>query len=506
MSTGAGQKRTRAALRRPALLSALAVTGLAAGLALRPCPSLAQQEPAKRDDAARRLESSKESLQETQRRAKTIQADVQTLNAEQARLNEQLIETGRLAQASEARLTSIEQRLSELDAQEKLLRGSLAARHQRIASMFSAMQRMGRNPPPVIVTRREDALQMVRSAMLMARAFPELKTQADALARQLDDLNRVVRDAREESERLKTESARLTETRTRIATLVESKRRTLSERQKELEDVRRTAAEISRSVTELGDLVARLDKLERTVAERTGLGAYEQELREREAREQEAARLAAAQPAPAQPAPAQPGSPPAGPPPALRPAQPSPDTAPPPTPDAGTRVAALPPPRVSLEPQTSLTSAGRMKPAIPFHLAKGRLPMPAQGRRVLAFGEKNQFGRTSRGIVIETRHSASVVSPVDGWVVYAGEFRTYGQVLIINAGGGYHILLANLARADVEVGRFVLAGEPVGAMSSNVGARNQDAAPVLYVEFRNKDGQSIDPTPWWADGTQKVQG
>ena len=54
------------------------------------------------------------------------------------------------------------------------------------------MQRMGRNPPPVIVTQREDALQMVRSAMLLARAFPELKTQADELSRRLQDLVRVI--------------------------------------------------------------------------------------------------------------------------------------------------------------------------------------------------------------------------------------------------------------------------------------------------------------------------
>ena len=132
--------------------------------------------------------------------------------------------------------------------------------------------------------------------------------------------------------------------------------------------------------------------------------------------------------------------------------------------------------------------------------------MPAQGRRLLAYGDKNQFGRLMKGLTIETRAGATVVSPCDGWIVYAGEFRSYGQVLIINAGGGYHILLANLARIDVEVGRFVLAAEPVGAMASNMTGRPQGVAPVLYVEFRNKEGQSIDPTPWWADGSQKVQG
>src|SRR5690606_8177076 len=105
-------------------------------------------------------------------------------------------------------------------------------------------------------------------------------------------------------------------------------------------------------------------------------------------------------------------------------------------------------------------------PAVPFHLAKARLPLPAQGRRVLAFGDKTQFGGNSKGIVLETRAGAQIVAPCDGWVVYAGEFRSYGQLLIINAGGGYHVLLAGLSHIDVQPGQFVLAAEPIGTMTS----------------------------------------
>jgi murein hydrolase activator len=136
------------------------------------------------------------------------------------------------------------------------------------------------------------------------------------------------------------------------------------------------------------------------------------------------------------------------------------------------------------------------------------LPMPAQGRKVLTFGDKTQFGGSSKGIVIETRGGALVTAPADGWIVYAGEFRSYGQLLIINAGGGYHILVAGLAQIDVQPGQFVLAAEAIGTMSAqskSAGDQSQSAAPVLYIEFR-KDGQPIDPDPWWAGGQQKVQG
>jgi septal ring factor EnvC (AmiA/AmiB activator) len=92
-------------------------------------------------------------------------------------------------------------------------------------------------------------------------------------------------------------------------------------------------------------------------------------------------------------------------------------------------------------------------------------------------------------------------------VAYADKFRTYGQLLIINAGGGYHILLAGMQRIDVNVGQFVLAGEPVAAMGVKAPGKGDKTGDqqVLYVEFR-KDGQPIDPGPWWAKSPERVQG
>lgn len=104
-----------------------------------------------------------------------------------------------------------------------------------------------------------------------------------------------------------------------------------------------------------------------------------------------------------------------------------------------------------------------------------------------------------------------MTAPCDGWVVYAGRFRSYGQLLILNAGDGYHVVLAGMDRIDVELGQFVLTGEPVGVMGSQrlASAMVPDASlsqPVLYIEFR-KDGASIDPAPWWAASQdRKVRG
>lgn len=146
---------------------------------------------------------------------------------------------------------------------------------------------------------------------------------------------------------------------------------------------------------------------------------------------------------------------------------------------------------------------GRLAPAIPFAKARGRLPLPAEGAVLRRFGEPDATGDAALGISIATLPEAQIVAPADGWIVYAGPFRSYGQLLILNVGDGYHVLLAGMNRTEVQLGQFVLAGEPVGAMGAQrfASAATMDIEsprPVLYVEFR-KDGTSIDPSPWWAD-------
>jgi murein hydrolase activator len=433
---------------------------LAAAMLALPLP-LAAQSALSPDEAKKQLEADRGRLDATQRRSKELQADMDKISAERERINARLVETAKLIQQSEGQLSLIESRLGDLDTQEKGVRDKLAQRQGSISALLAAMQRMGRNPPPVMVTRREDALSMVRSAMLLAAAFPELRGEAVALSEQLGDLVRVTASIRTEGEKLRAETTRLSDARTRLAGLQEVKRQSLAERQDELAHVREAAAEISRSVSDLSELITKLDV---EVSERTGLGRYEKEI--------------AALPEPAAPQPESNEE--------LRPAV---VLAP-----AGDRVAMMTP--------------GRIKPAMPFAEAKGLLPLPAHGRRVLAFGDKTQFGSQSKGVVIETRQGAQVVSPTDGWIVHAGEFRSYGQLLIINAGGGYHILLAGLSQIDAQLGQFVLAGEPVGVMSTaakSSQAKAQDNAPVLYIEFR-KDKRPIDPDPWWVDASRKVQG
>jgi len=145
-----------------------------------------------------------------------------------------------------------------------------------------------------------------------------------------------------------------------------------------------------------------------------------------------------------------------------------------------------------------------------FADSKGKLPMPVAGKQIRAFGASNDAGGTEKGLSIATRPGAEVNSPCAGRVVFAGPFRNYGQLLILNAGGGYHILLAGMESITVDLGQVVVAGEPVAVMGNGATISAVSALgfsePTLYVEFR-KNGNSIDPAPWWAaTEDEKVRG
>jgi septal ring factor EnvC (AmiA/AmiB activator) len=158
----------------------------------------------------------------------------------------------------------------------------------------------------------------------------------------------------------------------------------------------------------------------------------------------------------------------------------------------------------------ALKNPARKSPAIAFASTKGMLAYPVNGTKIREFGGSDGAGGIQKGISLATRPGAQVTTPCDGWVVYAGPFRSYGQLLILNAGGGYYILIAGMERISVNIGQFVQSGEPVATMGTTSQIASMLATnasqPVLYVEFR-KDSIPIDPGPWWATNEgEKVRG
>src|SRR3546814_19046636 len=85
--------------------------------------------------------------------------------------------------------------------------------------------------------------------------------------------------------------------------------------------------------------------------------------------------------------------------------------------------------------------------------------MPAIGRISGHYGEPMPTGIRRKGIDIETRPGAQVVAPFEGRVVFAGPFRAYGLLLLIEHSEGYHSILAGMSRIYAAVGQWLRSDE-----------------------------------------------
>jgi septal ring factor EnvC (AmiA/AmiB activator) len=358
-----------------------------------------------------------------------------------------LVATGQRLRATEEEIAAIESRLEQLHENEDGIRQSLHQRRDVMAEVLLALQRMGRTPPPAILSRPEDALAAIRGSIIAGAVLPDIRIEAEALAADLEELTALTARIESERDSLRIRYFDLGEEQARIDLLVEAKQAQRRQTEDALKAEREKAAQLAGQAGSLQTLIERLESEVAAAAEAA-----------------EAARRAAA------------------------------DTAP-----AGRGEAAR-----------RLADTSRIAPAVHFVDAKGLLTWPATGDRILGFGDSDGLGGESQGLSIATRSGTSVLAPADGWVVYAGQFRSYGQVIILNAGDGYHIVLAGMERIDAGLGQFVLSGEPVAAMGSTRLATIGDiehtsAQAILYVEFR-KDGTAIDSTPWWAPTDDEVNG
>jgi septal ring factor EnvC (AmiA/AmiB activator) len=393
------------------------------------------------------LEALRAEQRKTLEKEAKLKREIELIGDDRRKFNQQIIETASRVAAVEERIEKTQERLAPLDASEQALRISLQQRHNIIAEVLAALQRIGRHAPPALMIRAEDALQSVRSAMVLGAVLPEMRQQAEALSVDLAELVRLRKQIADERDKLARDLFVLADERQRLSLLIEERQKRQGEAEQALGGERRRAHQLARQAENLNQLIGQLEQ---------GLDSP--------ARAARATARASAD-------------------------------------------------RKALDGRPDLAALkdpGRLTPAIAFAAAKGLLPMPVSGAKIREFGTPDGHGGTEKGLSIAARLGGQITAPCDGWVVFAGTFRNYGQLLILNAGGGYHVLLAGMERISVDLGQFVVTGEPVAVMGGgapSAGALAGGAGqPVLYVEFR-KDGVPVDPGPWWAANEgEKVRG
>jgi septal ring factor EnvC (AmiA/AmiB activator) len=409
-----------------------------------PAPQTAAVSPEAIKQREQELEAARQSQKSAEEARAKLKAEIASLGQDRTQLNQQLIDTAANVRTVETKAGEAEARLMALNGREQEMRASLNSRRADIVEVLAALQRAGRRTPPALLVRPEDALQSLRTAMLLGAVVPELRGRAERLAGELGELVNLRKTIAAERDQLASDRDKIRNDQTRLAALVDERQRQQAAREKDLDTENARAITLSKQVGDLQGLIAKM----------------EQDLKS-------AAKAAAA--------------------------------------------ASQIPPTIDGKPNpAAFRDRSRTSPAIAFASAKGLLPLPVNGSKIRDFGSSDAVGTVQKGISLATRPGSQVTTPCDGWVVYAGPFRSYGQLLILNAGGGYHVLIAGMERISVNIGQFVLTGEPVAIMGStsqvaSILATNA-SQPVLYVEFR-KDGTPIDPGPWWAANEgEKVRG
>lgn len=398
---------------------------------------------------AQELQAARQRQKDAAELQEKLKAEIAAIGQDRSKLNQELIDIAAKVRNVESRIGDAESRLGDLDTREQAIRGSLQSRRSEIVEVLAALQRAGRRTPPALLVSPEDALQSLRTAIMLGSVVPEMRAQSIKLVTDLNELVTVRKTIAAERDQLATDRDGLRVDQTRLASLVDERQKQQSTAEQNMQAEAARALELSRKVDDLQSLIAKMEQDLQSAAKAAAAAKV--------ATEKAAAAAASGKP----------------------------------------NLAALKDP-------------GRLSPAIAFVSAKGLLALPVNGTRIRDYGGSNGAGGTEKGISLATRAGAQVTTPCDGWVVYAGPFRSYGQLLILNAGGGYHVLIAGMERISVNIGQFVLTGEPIATMgtTSRIASilATSVSRPVLYVEFR-KDGTPIDPGPWWAANEgEKVRG
>ena len=370
---------------------------------------------------------------------KKLQAQATQISLELTRISKDMIASAKQIQSSEEKISRMESELETLRADLKKAEENFVVEDDNLIKTLSALQNLALKPTEALFVQPLTPVEIIRSAMLLREAVPHLQENAARIREDLEKIENQKNLVEKQVARIIRQKKILENEHEQMKALVQRKSKIRNA--VEIKSVK-AKKKVERLASQANDLRDLLNKLEKQRQEK---------LRRQEEERRRLAELKAAE----------------------------------------ARRAAEETKKLEEKQRADLI---KFKPEVinevgeNFVKAKGHLLRPARGPVVTAYGEQMSKGVTSKGIIIKTRSQAQVISPYDGTVIFAGPFRGYGNLIIIEHGQGYLSLLAGLEEVDCELGQMLLAGEPVGQMPESGDTR-------LYVELR-KDNHPINPLTW----------
>ncbi|MGX7896107.1 murein hydrolase activator EnvC family protein [Tsuneonella sp. HG222] len=375
------------------------------------------------DDPAATREALRSALAERT----AAEARSRRLDAEAARATEAAERTRREAaalaarvQQAEAGIAAAEARIALVDRERAKLREALGREQGPLVRLTAALQQFSRRPVALSVLRPGSVRDVVYTRALLSSAVPAVQSRTAGVRGQLAR-GRALRGQAIAAARVLREEQANFGTRSKQLAALETRQR-LASREASGSAAREAerALALAEEARDLDSLVGRLDRA----------GGLRRRL--------------AALPGPV-----------------LRPPQP----------ELADRA-----PEPASEQAAARAAAAGGPPPSPYIL-------PVTGRTVIGFGTPTGSG-LSGGLTLAPRAGAQVVAPAAGRVAFAGPFRGYGRIVIIEHEGGWASLVTGLARADVEVGEALVGGAPLGVAGQG--------RPTVSLELR-RGGEPVNP-------------
>ncbi len=370
---------------------------------------------------------------------KKLQAQATQISLELTRISKDMIASAKQIQNSEEKISRMESELETLRADLKKTEENFVVEDDNLIKTLSALQNLALKPTEALFVQPLTPVEIIRSAMLLREAVPYLQENAARIREDLEKIEAQKNLVEKQVARIIRQKKILEKEHEQMKALVQRKSKIRNAVEIKSVKAKKKVEQLASQANDLRDLLNKLEK------------QRQEKLRRQEEERRRLAELKAAE----------------------------------------ARRAAEETKKLEEKQRADLI---KFKPEVinevgeNFVKAKGHLLRPARGLVVTAYGEQMSKGVTSKGIIIKTRSQAQVISPYDGTVIFAGPFRGYGNLIIIEHGQGYLSLLAGLEEVDCELGQMLLAGEPVGQMPESGDAR-------LYVELR-KDNHPVNPLTW----------
>nr|WP_200960667.1 murein hydrolase activator EnvC [Rhizobium sp. Root708] len=410
-----------------------------------PPPDAAAELAKKRDETRTELEALSKTINLSSDKVEQLQKSIADLDKSASSVRQALIDSAARRKSLEKQILESEKKLADLGVKEDGVRHSLHERRGLLAEVLAALQRMGRNPPPALLVTPDDALASVRSAILLGAVVPGIRKETDKLAADLASLSALQTASAAEKASLTSTMTNSVEEERRMDLLLAENEKLSRSNAAELEAERKRSEELASKATSLESLVASMESQISSVREAAAAARQAEENRKLLTDEQRAQAKALA--------------------------------------------------------ESGVPDKNRIAPAYAFGDLKAKLELPVAGDILRQFGDADGTGHEAMGMTLATNPETVVTAPADGLVVYAGAFRSYGQMIILDAGDGYHLVLSGMESISTRQGKFVFAGEPLATMgakrvASATALALETSRPTLYIEFR-KDGKPVDSRPWW---------